>query len=82
MTKSWLALALALLAALFCLYATLYFAWLSATPLTEAQLHRVQYDCYVWFWVFVAAALLVIGLAARLVWLYRCRPRREPAAHA
>ena len=36
------------LLAAYAAYAYVYFAWLSATPLTESQLKRVQYDATVW----------------------------------
>jgi hypothetical protein len=50
------------LLAAYAAYAYIYFAWLSATPLSESQLKRVQYDGAVWLAVLgfsiVAAPLL------------------------
>ena len=71
MTKYRVVLSLACCGVLFCLYATLYFAWLTATPLTGAQLHRAQYDCYIWFAALVAFLLLAALAGARLFWLRR-----------
>lgn len=50
------------LLAAYAAYVYVYFAWLSATPLSESQLKRVQYDAAVWLGVLgfsiVAAPLL------------------------
>lgn len=50
------------LLAAYAAYAYVYFAWLSATPLSESQLKRVQYNAAVWLGVLsfsiVAAPLL------------------------
>lgn len=50
------------LLAAYAAYAYAYFAWLSATPLSESQLKRVQYDAAIWLGVLgfsiVAAPLL------------------------
>jgi len=50
------------LLAAYAAYAYVYFAWLSATPLIESQLKRVQYNAAVWLGVLsfsiVAAPLL------------------------
>lgn len=31
-----------------CVYAVIFFAWLSATPLSTQQLQRVRYDYVIW----------------------------------
>ena len=59
--------------ALFALYETAYFGWLTATPLTEAQLKHAQYDCHAWFFIFLAT---FIGTVAMIV--FRIRYRRRP----
>jgi hypothetical protein len=41
-------LGLSLVGFLWSLYAAAFFAWLTATPLTPAQLVRARYDYYVW----------------------------------
>jgi hypothetical protein len=56
------------LLAAYAAYAYVYFAWLSATPLSESQLKRVQYNATVW--------LAVLGLsivAAPLLGWWRLR---------
>jgi hypothetical protein len=55
----------------FTLYSSLYFAWLTATPLSAGQLARAQYDCYSWFAYFVISILLSIWIVVRMVRLRR-----------
>jgi hypothetical protein len=47
---------------LFALYATLYWGWLTATPLTEAQLSRARYNAYVWLSMFVGSSAMFVIL--------------------
>lgn len=49
------------LLAAYAAYAYVYFAWLSATPLSESQLKRVQYDGM--FWLTVLGVSIVIAPA-------------------
>ena len=60
--------------ALIALYATVYFGWLTATPLSGPELNRAQYDCYAWFIIFVASS---VGSVALVVFRMRYRERRE-----
>jgi len=60
---------------LYAIYATLYFGWLTATPLAPSQLRRAQNDCYCWFWFGVAAASIAVFLSVR-----RFRKNDEPLA--
>jgi hypothetical protein len=48
--------------ALLALYSAVYFGWLTATRLTDAQLKRAQYDCYAWFLIFVATSIGSVAL--------------------
>jgi hypothetical protein len=59
-----------LLLALYAAYATAYFAWLTATPLSAARLKRVQYDAYVWFAI-LCFALIAIAVLAFRTWSRR-----------
>ena len=45
------------------LYSSMYFGWLLATPLTDAQLSRVKFDRNAWFVIFAAASVVSIQLA-------------------
>jgi hypothetical protein len=71
MTKYKLSLFVLILASGFELYASLYFAWLTAAPLSPGQLARAQYDCYCWFAFFVVSILLSIWIAVNMVRLRR-----------
>ena len=71
MTKYKLSLLALILVSAFALYSSLYFAWLTATPLSTGQLARAQYDCYFWFALFVLALLLSIFVIVRMVRLRR-----------
>jgi hypothetical protein len=71
MTKYKLSLLALILASGFALYSFLYFAWLTATPLSAGQLARAQYDCYCWFAFFVVGVLLSIFLVLRMIRLRR-----------
>jgi hypothetical protein len=55
------------LLAAYAAYAYVYFAWLSATPLSESQLKRVQYDAKVWLGVLVfsVVAAFILGWRRR-----------------
>jgi hypothetical protein len=71
MRKYKLILLALVLASGFALYASLYFAWLTATPLSAAQLARAQHDCYFWFVLFVISFLLNIFVVGKMVRLRR-----------
>ncbi len=49
---------------LYSAYATLYFGWVTATPLSPAQLKRAQFDCGAWLTMtvicFVTALILSV----------------------
>jgi ammonia channel protein AmtB len=59
---AWIIFVLSLLAILFCGYAFLFWAWVTATPLTPAQLARAQYNAYLW--AGLAGASLVAAVIA------------------
>ena len=56
---------------LFSLYAVLYWAWVTATPLTESQLARAQYNATAWCWLLVGSAVAATVLL--FCWLRSCR---------
>jgi hypothetical protein len=63
----WAVFTIAVTASLFCGYAYAYWAWVTATPLTPAQLARAQYNAHVWLTlaglcVAVAGGALIIAL--------------------
>jgi hypothetical protein len=65
---------------LIALYETLFWGWVTATPLTEAQLARAQYDAYVWFFMFVGFGLVAIVLL--ICWIRRRRINRTESGAA
>ena|ERR1700722_10287986 len=65
-------LGIAVCAFLGCMYAFLFFAWLTATPLTPQQIARAQYDANVWL---VLAGLSVAAGVIDLIVLFRPRKR-------
>jgi hypothetical protein len=70
---AWIIFVLSVLAILFCGYAFLFWAWVTATPLTPAQLARAQYNANVWLGL--AALSLVVAIVA-LVWAIRLGRRK------
>src|SRR5215210_1721507 len=70
---AWIIFVLSVFAILFCGYAFLYWGWLTATPLTPAQLARAQYNANVWLGL--AALSLVAAVVAR-VWAIRLGRRK------
>lgn len=69
---------LAVPTALFCLYAAMFFGWLTATPLTPAQRDRAAYDANAWFVLFIASAIAPFLVSAVHKWL-SCRANPWPA---
>jgi hypothetical protein len=70
---AWVIFVLSVLAIFFCGYAFLFWAWVTATPLTPAQLSRAQYNAYVWFGL---AALSLVAAVVTLVWAIRLGRRK------
>jgi hypothetical protein len=64
--------------AMYAIYAAAFFAWLTATPLSGAQLTRVQHDCYAWFLIFLAASTASVVLIRLNI--KRCRIQRRQSA--
>ena len=48
-------------------YSVLYFAWLTATPLTAEGLRRAQYDVYCWFAIFALCILIILTYGVGLI---------------
>lgn len=73
----------AVFVSLYSAYATAFFAWLTATPLSPAQLKRSQFDTYAWFCVLCISVITVIALTLKLWCLgkkdRRMRPLQTPA---
>jgi hypothetical protein len=76
---AWIIFVLTVLSILFCGYAFLFWAWVTATPLTPAQLARAQYNAHVWLGL---AAVSLIAAVIVLIWIIRLRRRgiRNPTA--
>lgn len=72
---AWLTFVLSLFATLYCGYAFMFWAWLTATPLTPVRLAYAQYNAKVWLGLMAASFL---GAAASLVWAIRLRTRPTP----
>jgi len=73
---AWIIFGLSVLGILYCGYAFLFWAWVTATPLTPTQLARAQYIANVWFGLAalsLAAAVLALVWAIRLGRRKRCR---------
>jgi hypothetical protein len=74
------------LLAAYAAYAFLYFAWLTATPLSESQLKRAQYDAMVWLVVLVISLVSAPLLGwwrlrfACLLMLSKKKPKQSPEA--
>jgi hypothetical protein len=78
MKKYWISLFVLILISGYAIYATLFFAWLTATPLSSKQLSRAQYDCYFWAVIFVISVLSDIWIA-RMIWLH-CKLRDKQSS--
>ena len=70
---AWIIFVLSVVAIPFCGYAFLFWAWVTATPLTPPQLARAQYNANVWFGL---AALSVVVAVVALVWAIRLGRRK------
>jgi hypothetical protein len=62
---AWIIFVLSVLAIFFCGYAFLFWAWVTATPQTPAQLARAQYNANVWLRL---AALSLVAAVVALIW--------------
>jgi hypothetical protein len=69
-------IAAALFSAFSC-YATLFWGWVTATPLTDSQRERAQYNAYAWFAIFVACWVIVFVLL--VCWFRSCRKPEPPS---
>ena len=69
--KAWCLIGIggAVLLGLYSAYETVFFMWLSATPLSPSQLNRVQYHASVWSLVLCFSLIAMIVVAFRLRWL-------------
>ena len=72
---AWLIFVLSLLASLYCGHAFLFWAWLTATPLTPTRLAQAQYNANVWLSLTAASVLAAV---ASFVWVIRLG--RRPAS--
>jgi len=54
--KRWVGIAGSIVLTVYAGYEALFFAWLTATPLTADQLKRAQQHCYAWFAIGVLSA--------------------------
>jgi ammonia channel protein AmtB len=73
---AWIIFVVSVLAVLFCSYTYLFWAWVTATPLTPPQLARAQYNAHVWLGL--AAAAFVAAVVA-LVCAIRLGRRNVPS---
>lgn len=58
----------------YALYSYVFFAWLTATPLTAEQLKRAQYDGEVWL---IVAGVGFVGIIALAIWRIRLRRKHR-----
>ena len=72
---AWPIFALAVLATAYSAYAALFFAWVTATPLTPPQLAQAQFYAYVWS---ASAATSAVVAIIDFVFIIR---RRERGSH-
>ena len=75
-------LVLVFLGALDCLYFTIFYGWLTATPLTDSELQHAQFKCYLYVWLLVASVVLFVLLLVRLFVLARRADRHLTTAAA
>jgi hypothetical protein len=73
---AWVIFILAVAGILFCGYAYFFWAWVTATPLTPAELGRAQYNAYAWL------ALAGLSLVAAVVaFVFAMRQGRRKVGH-
>jgi len=77
MAKYWLALLLLLCFGAYCLYATAFFAWVTATPASPAQLHRAQMLATNWSLALAASVAAILLIVARMIQLFLRRRRAQ-----
>ena len=61
----------------FALYRAVFWAWVTATPLTDGQRVRAQCNASAWFWLFVGTVLATIILAYCAVGRASCKRIRQ-----
>lgn len=71
MRKYWITTILLTLIILYCGYATAFFAWVTATPVSPENLRRAQMLSLIWFAGLMAGTLLLIAVVFRMVHLHR-----------
>lgn len=59
----------------FACYTSIFWAWVTATPLAEGQLERARYNAYAWFAGFVVSWAAIFLLL--YFWRRRCRIEDE-----
>jgi cytochrome b561 len=64
--------------ALYGAYGAVFFAWVTATPVSPANLRRAQRDCYIWAAVSLFGLAVATALVIRIIWLAKQRAR-DPA---
>jgi hypothetical protein len=70
------AFAIFAIAAGYSAYAFLFFAWVTATPITPEQLKQAQHLASVWFFVFCASFLLAVVSVVLFIRAFRKRKKR------
>ena len=71
MVKYWISLVLLIAFDAYCLYATMFFAWVTATPVAPENLKRAQMLAQNWSIAFLATSATIILLIIRMVRLRR-----------
>jgi hypothetical protein len=73
-TIAWIIFTLSVLGLLFCLYSYLFWTWVTATPLSPAQLARAQYNGKVW--LALGAVSFVLAIVSLVVVIRSFKERR------
>ena len=77
MTKYWIGLVALLLAACYCLYAGVFFAWVTATPVPADVRAQASQRAQLWLGGFGASLLISAGLIVRMFTVSRRRARER-----
>jgi hypothetical protein len=77
MAKYWMGLAGVVLVGCYCLYAVIFFGWITATSAPAEQQERARELAGLWMWGFSIAALTALILIVRMIFLWRDKRRRR-----
>ena len=71
MKKYWVALPILFLGTIYGFYAAAYYAWLTATPLSEGRLVLLQRYFYIWLFASICMLIAGVSCVVRIIVLHR-----------